>query len=327
MNPFSKKADADSITNVRHPKEPDAEQKLEKSVYTILGLVSFGAIAAGAFIHPQEPGSNYFISVLTVFISEVGVAGVIALVLISSIEKFTKSKHQRSADKQIKAIKENLFYAIYQRHIPPEVFEEVERCLLMTNIVRREYRVHYSLSPITPKDVEGKNVSDEDVSQHLFCSIYTSYVLHNITGNPTEAPVELFLEKPIDETMHQFVRIESVKIGNNEEITEGKEPEIVSTSQIGIRRSTTIAPNGHVKITVKGRTIKRKTDMEVWSSRIPSDGITVQVSAPECIQVEANANHSRTLSHEMIDHGKTHVWELRHGIFPFQSVIFWWKTN
>lgn len=70
--------------------------------------------------------------------------------------------------------------------------------------------------------------------------------------------------------------------------------------------------------------IKQKLDQEIWASRIPSDGIKLTVSIPsKDLVVYANALHSEPLL-PIINNDATKSWELNHGIFPFQSVVFWW---
>ena len=64
--------------------------------------------------------------------------------------------------------------------------------------------------------------------------------------------------------------------------------------------------------------------MEVWSTRIPSDGLTLSVRHPTNLQVDATANHSQKLD-PLLSQPNIHKWKLDHGMFPFQSVVFWWK--
>ncbi len=72
--------------------------------------------------------------------------------------------------------------------------------------------------------------------------------------------------------------------------------------------------------------IKRKVDMEVWSSRVPSEGFTLKVNTPSGIKVNATANHFEQLQKRDGANGLV-TWKLNYGIFPFQSVIFWWNVT
>jgi hypothetical protein len=313
------------------PAKPDAD-RLERSIYWIVFGVSAGCLLLGVLLYigygslPDHGATarRFFFQVAYLFATELGIAGLVALVIIITIERFTRSKHQLAADRLIDRIKRNLFDAIFKRHIPAEVFEEVERCLLTNNIVRRNYSVNYSIRSIPDEEVNKGAISKADADSHLFCTVSCRYELHNITDGITKAPIELHLELPIDEALRKFVEIEELRIDNS--ITQiNKKPD--TASHRGSMNEVTISANGSVKVSIRGKTVKRKTDMEVWASRLPSDGMKLQVVAPPTIRVNAVANHSSSLTYEVLDNGQTHVWELERGIFPFQSIIFWWNAK
>lgn len=307
------------------PTLPDPDKKLEKSIYLIVGISSAACILGGLLLnklwaHDEE----FYKHIISLFVAELGVAGFVALLIISTIERFTRSKHEKAANNLIDRIKSDLFYAIYKRHIPADVFAEVQRCLFNKSIYRKRYMVNYALSFI-PQDAE---IAEKDRSNHLLCSIGSRYELHNISDIPENAVVEMYLEQPIDENMRKFLQIEELKIDGYTFTSDEILSLIKSTSDhLILRKETTIPAGGKIQVCVKGRTIKRKTDMEVWGSRLPSDGIMLQITAPENIKVHATANHSSSLEYENMDGGLTHIWTLNRGIFPFQSIIFWWKAD
>ncbi|MDP1634267.1 MAG: hypothetical protein Q8L69_06255, partial [Gallionellaceae bacterium] len=66
---------------------------------------------------------------------------------------------------------------------------------------------------------------------------------------------------------------------------------------------------------------------EIWTSRLPSDGFKLTVSMPgKDIKVFAKALHFEKIV-PILSNDVTKSWELKHGIFPFQSVIFWWHSD
>ena len=98
-----------------------------------------------------------------------------------------------------------------------------------------------------------------------------------------------------------------------------------SSSHLILQYKVTIPPNSSVVVEVDSKTMKRMLDMEVWASRLPSTGMTIVVNSPPGINVQANANHSQELSISPTQAGRSVTLELAHGIFPFQSIIFWWN--
>lgn len=300
---------------------------VERGVYIIIFVTSVVCILIGLILqmsHEKEP-PTYWGHLFELFSSELGVAGLISLFIIGTIEKFTRSKHEAAADKLVDRIKTNLFYAIYQRHIPQEVFTEVERCLLTANIIRRNYSICYDLDIIPDEMAKTAGISDLDKNSHLLCDISVTYELENISNGLTIAPIDMNLELPIDNNMSKLVGVDSLSI-------DGKHINIptpckTTNSHCEFHHEINLPSMSKAKIRLQGRTVKRKTDMEVWSSRIPSDGLTLEISAPDSIKINAKANHSTALNYVRNNSGKRHRWELEGGIFPFQSVIFWWKAE
>ncbi|SCY30997.1 hypothetical protein [Nitrosospira sp. Nsp13] len=313
--------------------EDSNDNKVESYLYVIIGLISAGCIFLSVYLHTVWEGKtdddSFFRHLFLLFIAELGVAGVVALVIIVTIEKFTRAKHQRAAKHQIDLIKTDLFHAIYGRHIPPTVFHEVERCLLSKNIFRKGYEIDYHLNILSPSVRAFKeNEYEEKRSKYFSCAITARYDLQNISDNPAQAMIEMFLEKPVDKSMHECVIIHSVKLGEKfltpDELDEIR---IDDATHVGITTSIPIKPLESVHCVIQASSVKLQTDMEVWASRIPSDGIIFRVSAPESLEIDAKANHSCVISHEPYPNGTFHVWELKHGIFPHQSIVFWWSPK
>ena len=313
-----------------NPSQSDNAQKyLELTIYLVIFVVSILFVAAGLLIKYLYKDADDFWSLMApFFLSELGIAGIIALVIISTIEKFTKKRHEKAANKLISRMNINLFHAIYGRYIPSKIFEEVEKCLLNSRVLRTDYSIDYSLNYITDDEAREHQITPQDKDNHLFCGVFSRYKLTNASARYVKHLVEIHLELPIDKSMKRFIRVDNVKI-NDVAIDE----KVITDScrytdqHLIFSHPVRIPQGGEVSVSMNCHTIKRKLDAEVWASRIPSDGLILRVTMPEGLHVKATANHSEPLEMDSIDNGKTHIWQLNHGIFPFQSVIFWWKAT
>ena len=93
------------------------------------------------------------------------------------------------------------------------------------------------------------------------------------------------------------------------------------------RHDVDIPAGAKVDIRTRSVLIKKKTDAEIWCSRLPSDGLTLTVSTPtKGLTVKASANHSEALQ-QKLDNPVTRKWVLDFGIFPYQSIIFFWQPS
>lgn len=307
-------------------EEPNNEDKIAPWVYIVVGLVSVGMVILG---HTVEAGQNELTKFLSswsihVFMKELGFAGVIALILIGTIERFTRKRHERAADDLVKRINNDLFHAIYERYIPHSVFNEVEKGLMKSNVYRKNLEVYYTLESF-PDD---EKIDGLPCDRHLKCSMLNKYDLKNITDKPIEHDVILNLELPIDPGWERYCKITEIEIdGERLPPAAIKEKTETTSIQICFCHTITIKPGDVVSVMTKAELIKRKLDQELWTSRLPSDGIKLTVTVPmKDLEVDAHALHLEEVK-PILDTEVTKSWELRHGIFPFQSVVFWWHPK
>lgn len=264
---------------------------------------------------------------LKLIAKDAGLALTIATILVFTVENITRERHEKAAELTVSLINENLFKAIYQRYIPATVFSEVEKCLLTSDVLRTKYEIDYSLEYINDEKARELAITQQDQDSHMLCDVFTTFTLKNITDKPIKQPITVQLELPIDDNLKPLVGIDTVSIGDkplNESIIKGN-TETTDTHSV-FSDEVSIPPDGAVKVTMNCHSVKRKTDMEVWASRLPSEGLTLRVSAPKDVQVHATANHSQKLTEDSSNQGRS-IWTIDHGIFPYQSIIFWWKAN
>jgi hypothetical protein len=282
-------------------------KKIENLTYALLAVASFAVLLGSLLLHEKWPD-------ISAFLHELSFAGFIALIVIMTIERFTRERHLAEARNLISVINKNLFYAIYQRYIPPVVFREVERLLLSCDAFRTNYAITYSIEPIA------------DDQLHYVCAAQSSYELHNRADDEITHVVKLNLEKPLNVAHQPLCKILSVRIGNHiltdEEIAKHTS---VGKTQIHFSYPTKVAPQSALKVDVAGTLIKQVTDMELWRTTLPAEGFRVTVSAPNGVTVEANSIHSQPAE---VVHcaGNKKTWEISGGLLPTQGMVFWWHT-
>lgn len=255
------------------------------------------------------------------FFKEIGFAGIISLIVIFTVESFSRKRHEKAADALVEKINSDLFHAVYKRYIPEVVFAEVEKCLMHSGVFRHGHEVNYTIENLKGDAGAG------DCNKHVKCLAQSRYTLRNVTEGEIDHPVILTLERPINPKLDGHCKIISMKINGNElkdeDILESTE---TTESQVVFRRNVKIPARGDVEVCSSSILLKQKTDSEIWASRLPSDGFKLTISMPgKDIKVFASALHSEKLT-PILNNEVTKSWELKHGMFPFQSVVFWWHT-
>lgn len=266
--------------------------------------------------------SHYWLeaSVAKTLFHELGFAGVVSVILIFTIEKFSRERHKLAAEALLERINQDLFRAIYKRYIPEAVFEEVEKCVMMGSVYRESHELDYTI------DTFAADVDPELKASSYQCTAQTSYKLRNLLDQDARHMVTVLLERPLDTRHDAWCTVNEVCINGVPLSPNLLAKGMTRTDQHVIFRHEIEIPAG-AKVDIRTRSvlIKKKTDAEIWCSRLPSDGLTLTVSTPtKDLKVQASANHAEALQ-QKLDNPVTRKWVLDFGIFPYQSIIFFWQ--
>ena len=285
-------------------------------VYLVVLLTSCLLFFVG-HLAGQHYGATHFSAI---FLKELAFAGVIALILIVTIERFNRRRHELAADALVKRISDNLFHAIYERYVPPAVFKEVEKALLRANVFRQEHKVYYTLDILDDPVLVGP-----PCGKYIRCKAQASYPLTNITGIPIVHPVKLNIERPPEREFIEHCKIVKVEINGRSLSPEEIRTNTTGTDiQICFRYDVSIKPGEKIQVYTDAELVKRDLDQEIWTSMLPSDGIELTVTVPaKNLEIKAHALHMEEVK-VIQKNDSTTVWSLKHGMFPFQSVVFWW---
>lgn len=247
-------------------------------------------------------------------LKELGFALIVALFLVGTIEKFTRERHEAAAEATMNEINKNLFYAIFKRYIPEKVFEEVEKAVMESNVFRTAHQLNYTI----------ERLADDKVT----CIAQTSYQLVSVLDEARDHKIVVSLEMPIELADKELCFIERLEVGGVVlERNDLRQYVTNSDQHITVTYPYRIEGRATVRVSTHSRLVKKMTDVELWASRIPSDGLELTVSTPDRnLKVCAHANHSEKLMQVMAN-GSTSKWTLQHGIFPYQSIMFWWMPK
>lgn len=268
-----------------------------------------------------EDGSKFWKTIL-VIVKDVGIAFIVSVVVLYVIEISTHKKRELAAEKLARKMNEDVFKAVYHKYIPPIIFNEVERCLMGSGVIRSEYRVTYAL----------RKSKDELLKNHYLCTLRSRYMLKNIAGGPVDEIVRARLELPITKELHTFVKFTKVIIGERELSEEEITNALVSDGKNKTFSLEVLVPLGGLNVDVHSQLVKRLTDQEVWTTSYAADGIELTIHSPSDCRVEGFANHSKSKhvieDREVLDEGvRKYELKLNYGIIPHQSFVIWWSNE
>jgi hypothetical protein len=292
----------------------------ERTTYLALAAISLGLVLGAVTLSEARDDllSAYFLDkdLVAGFLKELGFAGIIAVVVIFTVERSSKARQAEFVEELISKSNKSLFYAIFNRRLPDAIFKQVEKTILSSNVCRREYELDYELTELQ----ENPNL--------LKAKFRSRYVLINTTGSELKHEVVVAIEKPIDVKLSAYCGVLSLRIDGREirkdEIAEHAR---VSDVHVEVRYPITLLKDREVEVVMTATTIKLKTDTELWSSRIPSEGVLLTVRLPNSsYAVNANALHESAFT-VMQGDDSVRQWELREPILPFQGFVIWWTAK
>ena len=281
-------------------------------LYLLICLVSIILLVASHYWIPDN--------VFKMLAHELGVAGIVAVILVFTIETFTRERHRLAADDLLASINKNLFHAIYKRYIPEPVFEEVEKCVMRCSVYREAHELDYTIDDLPPTADEALR------SSHFQCTAQTSYKLSNLLDQDTTHDITIKIERPLESKYDALCTINELTV-NGVTVPESELMACITRTDqhVVLCKKIELPARGKVDVSTKSTLLKKKTDSEIWCSRLPSDGLKLTVSTPsKGLMVKASANHSERLKVQL-DNQVTRKWVLDFGIFPHQSIIFWWQ--
>lgn len=287
----------------------------------LIGLVLLAVPHIELLLHKTT-----FVNGLLAFLGDLGASFIIGVVLVYTLELFTRKRQLQENQKFIDEVNKNVLSSVYKRIIPESSFKEVEDTLLNARVERTNYEISLVLKDFPP-ELAGDGLEGVNVDEHFLVHMHSSYSIRNLSSFKREHTVLFGVEVPVEKALEKFVKIDSFNIDGNEYIehSDGDEP-----GKANLEKATTVSlePYSSVSVKMQGTTVKRKIDSEVWASIVPSDGVVVRIEAPNNIELNCRANHSKEIVFcEGHEQKQERVWKLEHGILPYQSIVAWWNGS
>ncbi|KTG23615.1 hypothetical protein AWR38_06195 [Idiomarina sp. WRN-38] len=260
------------------------------------------------------------------FLGDLGASFIIGVVLVYTLELFTRKRQLQENQKFIDEVNKNVLASVYKRIIPESSFKEVEDTLLNARVERTNYEISLVLKEF-PSELADDGIEQVNIDEHFLVHMHSSYTIRNLSSFRREHPVLFGVEVPVEKALEKFVQIDSFNIDGEEYVddSDGEDP-----GKANLEKATTVTlePYSSISVKMQGTTVKRKIDSEVWASIVPSDGVVVRIEAPNDIELNCRANHSKEIVFcEGHEQKQERVWKLEHGILPYQSIVAWWNGS
>ncbi|WP_183026311.1 hypothetical protein [Variovorax sp. UMC13] len=263
-------------------------------------------------------------------LKELGFAGLVAIVLIFVLERYSKARHEAQTKLQIEEINKDLFMAIFRRQISPSVRAELQTSLFDSKVGRDNAEVTYKLEMIDNPSVQHPNYPSASLirvsqsSRYEACNITMGSITHNF-GVYIELPPLPELNKECAITRFATKRQGQTEweehINPGEAIRAGAD----DRTSLVFQKMVTLGIRENIEVATEAYFLKNLFDTEVWCSMLPTEKLKLAVIVPGGgLKLDATANNSSKLKYRKRDES-LHEWSLDNGMLPHQSVAFWWS--
>lgn len=306
------------------PKDTAALQYSDRlKVILIVGLL---LILFGITFSPDQVGLMDR-AIQARFIEEFGFACVIGCVIAYTIERVSRREFDRAVDSRINAIQRNVFRSTYGRNMTEGLVREVEKLILEANFLRHGHRITYHLSKCRARDLDPSDTTIPDIDV-VKTEVILWYDVENISTLPREYTLTLTVEKPPYEALKRFVEIDSLVV-SGKEYSKEERTKFTSDKPGEVLLQTPVSIDSKKRISVRSswKMIKLATDVELWRSFLPSDGMTLCVHFPEGTEAkDANAIHRTAVIPRHV--GDVYCeWAIEGPVLPQQGILFWWRCG
>lgn len=122
--------------------------KLEMKNYALILVVSLIClISAGVLPTWLEEAKLYNPELVGKVLEEIGIAGLVGLVVAVTIEKSSQEEFAKLAKRERDAIATNVFHYTFGRKVPKELTDEIDE-ILETDFVRSDYSIVFDVGPL-----------------------------------------------------------------------------------------------------------------------------------------------------------------------------------
>lgn len=267
-------------------------------------------------------GAQYSVErILIPFSEALGVAFIISFIIASLIEKKAREEHGRLAKAERYAVAKNVLQAVYQLRVPPNVYAEIESCILEHPFIRRQAEITYSF--IT----ETNAGEPEDIDKVLIAYTNIRFFLENISSEEKTFDFNIELDVPLARAFIDRVRVKRISIDARdltvEELEAARNAVPDTDLYVRYRHSISVSPGVVRSVEADYTMVKLMRDTDTWRSFIPTAGVNVIVSMPEEIkECHAHAAHRNSFTERHT--GNLYRWELDGVVLPYQGFTLWW---
>jgi hypothetical protein len=337
------KLDEPSVTTKDRPRRAEEGMSLFlQNRYLIIAFASLLCFVVAQLITFYIAGYIAGLKIVAGMLNEVAFALVIALGISFGIETSSRRELQftirselenhehRLADincqltETVDKIGRDVFLAVFKRHLPGEILDEVELGIMRSDFARTDHSAVYHLETV---DL-SKSDPNAPRPKAMLVEVTTTYRVKNIADGSRSYDIKILVTKDVSADLVKYTRIEEVRVDDDPPLDRAKAKiEDTETYQRFTYTVDAVPPGNAIQVRSKISYIKSLDDCEIWTSAVASDGMQLTIDLPSDVK-EWNAYSIHRLPLQIVTKEPTFgVLQLNHAILPHQGMAVWWRCS
>jgi hypothetical protein len=299
-------------------------------IYGILALLSIALLLVGFWLHPishDQSDQNLVSALGEHFAIELGIAGIVALVLALTIESLSHREFRKLAQSERNAIKKDVFHYVYGHSIPEEIVTEIEVQVLQSLFVKRNQSITHLIERYEPNP------------KYVLLTTHVTYDLYNLTDKTQTYHLMTFSEAAPEPDLQDQAKYLRIRVDDCEKSFEMDVDQLVASqdrNKIGghlvIEQDIRILPDKPSRFALSMQTLKSLHDgYDIFLCSDPTCGFDIKVHVSHNLDLEVSAHsfHPENLKVAM-EHSppmQRYHWSMKRPLLMNQGAYVHWRPK
>lgn len=256
------------------------------------------------------------------FMRDLAVTFILAAILLTTVEVFTKSELlldiRNSLNAGAETIRQAEFAKTLSDRITPAIYDQVEQFVIKSPYLLRDMKVNLEFRA---SDLGYLKLIDT-----------TAFKVRNLTTATIRDEIPAYETSELSSEYPDYPVVTNVEIGGQKKLDELQSNGKItrSGSRLTVCLPIVLPPQGTGEILFTTEKYVRSSDSDIWNVTHKTTNLSISCTGPENLEVRAYPIHPDTKCFKAILgslQGRLKRWDIEGGILPFQGIQLWWKQS
>jgi hypothetical protein len=286
----------------------------------------FPWLIASATSDPHHLTGSEF---LALYMKELGVAFLVAGIVIRVVEKRAKELDNERADQLRREVAHDAIFSIYGLRHRTDFINATIETNLQARIVRENMTMKYEVRAPTREEAELvlPSAGEDALQRFAVLEMELRYTFRNVASKESSFLVPCTMPLRQGEGARSLTKATYVSLGGvsltEQQIADAAQ---ARAEELVYQWNYTLSPGGTLDLVIYAQCLKERSDAEVWGSLFPTMGdITLSMTVPAGLSFGVRDHSNAILKEEPGPNSNSKTWTMSGPLLTHNSIIFWWR--